>query len=118
MQNYFLPTLNPALPSVSQASLLRPVSPLLKEYKALLKAITRDGSLKTHYQADVSKVLRDIERWIAEAKVAADISAAALGFDDDDDEIDREDNGRERWALENFCGALMEPGGLVPVSKR
>lgn len=66
----------------------------------------------------MTKVLRDIERWIAEAKVAANVPAATLDWDIGFPDGDSEDNGREHWALQRLCDALIEPGGLVPISKK
>ena len=118
LQNYFLPSINPSLPQPSQAQPLRPVTPLLKQYKNLLKITTRDASLRTQYKTDITRVLRDIERWVAEAKVAADVSAATIEWDIDSSEGSSEEDGREQWALERFCEALLEKGGLIPVSKK
>lgn len=118
LQNYFLPTINPSLPAPSQESTVRSPAPLLKVYKNLLKITTRDASLRTQYRHEITKVLRDIERWIAEAKVAADASAAALDWDVSENEAHAEEDGREQWALEKFCDTLLEKGGLVPMSKK
>jgi len=111
LNNYFLPTLSSSTPSSIQRAPLRPLSPLLKQYKAYLKATSRDASLASKYKLDITKVLRDIERWIAEAKVTA--SGAEMEWDDGE-----EGDGRERWALERLCDALLEKGALVPVSKK
>ncbi len=119
LNNYFIPAINPTAPQPLQASPLRPVLPLLMQYKTLLKITTRDASLRSEYRPEITKILRDIERWIAEAKVAADISAATLDWDTSGSGDDADDtDGRERWALERFSDALLEKGGLVPVSKK
>lgn len=118
LQNYFLPTINRLLPTPSQETSVRSPAPLLKEYKHLLKITTRDASLRTQYRPEITKVLRDIERWVAEAKVAADMSAAALDWDVGDSEANAEDDSREQWALDKLCDALLEKGGLVPMSKK
>lgn len=98
---------------------LRPVAPLLKHYKTLLKLVTRDASLRKQYQPDVDTVLRDIERWLAEAKVAADFAADTYGWDTtiDSNDIEQEDP-KERWALERLCDALIEKGALVSLSRK
>jgi ribosomal biogenesis protein LAS1 len=62
--------------------------------------------------------MRDIERWIAEAKLAADFTADAYGWNTiDGNDIEQEDS-REKWALERFCDALIEKGGLVSLSQK
>jgi ribosomal biogenesis protein LAS1 len=65
--------------------------------------------------------MKDVERWIAEAKVAANIAAGNLGWEHstsgsvlDSGELD----AKERWALEQLCDALLEKGALVPLSKK
>src|ERR1700722_3031311 len=106
--NYFLPTLNPLTALRSQPT-LRPLAPLLKQYKSLLKLTTRDASLSTQYQPAIDRVVRDVERWVAETKVAANVG---LGWDAD------EGGASERWALDKLCDALLEKGILVPLSKK
>ncbi|KZT06264.1 Las1-domain-containing protein [Laetiporus sulphureus 93-53] len=110
LNNYFLPTLNPSTPARAQRVSLRPLSPLLKQYKALLKTTTRDASLAGRLRPEITRVLREVERWIAEAKVA---SPGETGED-----ADGEGDGRERWALGRLCDALIEKGALVPLSKK
>ena len=78
----------------------------------------RDASLRSKYQPRVTKVLSDIERWISEAKIAADTSAATIDWDGEDTDVDLEGDYREQWALDKFCDALVEKGGLVSASKK
>ncbi|KAF9454998.1 Las1-domain-containing protein [Macrolepiota fuliginosa MF-IS2] len=126
LQNYFLPTINPASAPQRQTPPLRPLWPFLKQYKTILKTVTRDASLRTRYKQEVNAIIRDIERWIAEAKVAANVAVGEIDWDTGERTTgqarggDRDDNMalREKWALEQFCDALLEKGGLVPVSKR
>ncbi|KAG1749642.1 Las1-like-domain-containing protein [Suillus paluster] len=111
LHNYFLPTINPSAPRVRTATPLRLVAPLLKQYKTLLKLVTRDASLRKQYQPDIDALMRDVERWLAEAKLAADFAADAYGWDTiDGNDIEQED-AREKWALERLCDALVEKGG-------
>ncbi|KAG0699715.1 Las1-like-domain-containing protein [Suillus ampliporus] len=118
LHNYFLPTINPSAPRLSTVTPLRPVSPLLKQYKTLLKLVTRDASLRKQYQPDIDAVMRDVERWLAEAKLAADFAADAYGWDTiDGNDIEQED-AREKWALERLCDALVEKGALVSLSQK
>lgn len=118
LTHYFIPALNSSAPPPSKASTLRPLSPVLQEYKTLLKTVTRDASLRTKYKPEITRVLRDLERWISEAKVAADITSATLDWDDlPEDDTDKVDS-RERWALEKFSECLVDKGGLVPLSKK
>ncbi|KAI0761207.1 Las1-like-domain-containing protein [Trametes elegans] len=124
LHNYFLPTLNPSTPSAAVAPPLRPLEPLLKQYKTLLKATTRDATLRVQYRAEIAKVTREVERWIAEAKVASASAVGGVGWDDDADDADDGDgdgdseDAREKWALDRLCEALLQKGMLVPLSKK
>ena len=53
------------------------MEPLLRRYKNLLKTVSRDASLRARHSADISGVLREIGRWLAEARVAAAVHAHA-----------------------------------------
>ncbi|KAG2370240.1 Las1-like-domain-containing protein [Suillus spraguei] len=118
LHNYFLPTINPSVPRPSTAPPLRPVAPLLKQYKTLLKIVTRDASLRKQNQPDIDAIMRDIERWLAEAKLAADFAADTYGWDTiGGNDIEQEDP-REKWALERLCDALIEKGALVSLSQK
>jgi ribosomal biogenesis protein LAS1 len=114
------------------------VEPLLARYKSLLKTVSRDASLRARHAADISNVLREIEHWLAEARVAAAaavahtyagthtsedpvaavsaLAAAVIGDDHDGD--DEELEPREAWALDRLCDALLVKGALVPVSRK
>ena len=94
--------------------LLRSAAPLLKKYSVLMKVVTRDASLRQKHQSEIDSVLRDIERWIAEAKAAVDISNGDLGWEG----IESDDSTQERLALEALCDNLMEKGALVPLAKK
>ena len=117
LHNYFLPMLNPSAPSSAPALSLRPLSPLLKEYKALMKATTRDATLSVQYRSDITKILRDVERWISEAKVAAASAIGRVSWDDTPGDSDEED-AQEKWALDRLSEVLLEKGMLVPLSKK
>jgi len=85
--------------------------------------ITRDASLRTRYKQEVNTIMRDVERWIAEAKVAANMTIGETGWDTgaaglQEMNIDGSVESKEKWALERFCDALLEKGGLVPLSKK
>ena len=112
LRNYFLPTISPANLSVASMVNLSSPSPLIAQYKQLLKTTTRDTSLRSHFKPKETQILRDIEQWVSEAKVAA--SVIDFDIDSQSDEVDE----KERWALERLCDALIGRGGLVPVSKR
>ncbi|KAI0757360.1 Las1-like-domain-containing protein [Daedaleopsis nitida] len=121
LHNYFLPTLNPSAPSSAPTAPLRPLSPLLKEYKTLMKATTRDATLHVQYRSEITKALRDVERWISEAKVAAaSTTGGGVGWEDAaaDDGADDDEDAREKWALDRLADALLEKGMLVPLSKK
>ncbi|KAF7982009.1 hypothetical protein HWV62_30244 [Athelia sp. TMB] len=111
LHNYFLPTLNPSASTQAPAAQLPSLSPLLKQYKTLLKITTRDTSVQEKYEADILSVQRSIQRWIAQAKVAAGTSAGDLAWEEDEDP-------KEKWALERLSDALLEKGALVPLSKK
>ncbi|KAI0823105.1 Las1-like-domain-containing protein [Trametes gibbosa] len=59
LHNYFLPTLNPSTSAPAPTQPLRSLAPLLKHYKTLLKP------------RHITKATRDVERWVAEAKVVS-----------------------------------------------
>ncbi|KAH8086651.1 Las1-domain-containing protein [Cristinia sonorae] len=119
LDNYFLPTLNPSAQSSATSPPLRPLSPLLQKYKTLLKSVTRDASLKNQHKDEITRTLREIERWMAEAKVAAKASLSAFEWDVGNGEQDTgQEDTREKWALDRFCDHLLEKGVLVPLSKK
>lgn len=111
LHNYWIPTINPSQSQQPQAP-LRALGPILKSYKSLLKITTRDASVKVQYRQAITTILRDIERWLAEAKIAANVAAGGLGWDVGDQDP------KEKWALEKLCDSLMEKGMLVPLSKK
>jgi len=115
-----LPTLNPASVAQSQRNHLRPVAPLLKQYKTLKKLTVRDASLATKNKSVIASLVRDIERWIAEAKVTANLAAGDFDWKAGkvSDDADANDQYRERWALEKLCDGLLDKGALVPLSKK
>ncbi|KAJ7630589.1 Las1-like-domain-containing protein [Roridomyces roridus] len=112
LHNYFIPTLNPSIAAPQQAAPLRPLAPILKQYKFLQKVIARDVSVRLQYKQEVKGILRGVERWIAEATIAANVAAGELAWDIGDESV------KERWALEKLCDSLMEKGVLVPLSKK
>ncbi|KAH7883943.1 Las1-like-domain-containing protein [Phlebopus sp. FC_14] len=117
LNNYFLPTINPAT-SVPTPAPLRPVAPLLHSYKLLMKIVTRDASMRKQHQPEIDAVVRNIERWIAEAKVSADLTIATIGWASDDNGSNDQSDLKEKWALENLCDALLDKGAIVPLSKK
>jgi len=90
----------------------------LRSYKLLMKTVTRDESLRKQHQGEIDSVMRDIERWIIEAKVSAELAVNPLGWGFDDNPADARVDMKEKWALEIFCDALLERGAIIPVSKR
>ncbi|KAG6891404.1 hypothetical protein C0992_007628 [Termitomyces sp. T32_za158] len=115
--NYFLPMISPITLPESGVN-LRPLEPALKRYKRLLKITLRDASLKTRYKGEILSVLKDIERWIAEAQVAGNEVAREIGWEIEVSLGSRQVDPKERWALEKLCDALLEKGVLVPLSKK
>ena len=116
-----MPELHPSSTESDHRQPLRSAAPLLKRYSVLMKIVTRDASLRQEYQHEIDSVLRDVERWIAEAKTAVDISSGNLGWDSgvewDDSKANSEQTVKERLALEALCENLMEEGALVPLAK-
>ncbi|KAG6331926.1 hypothetical protein ID866_7159, partial [Astraeus odoratus] len=115
--NYFQPTLNPSS-TLPPPVPLRPVIPLLKSYKHLMKTITRDASLRKRHKGDIDAIIRDIERWVAEARVSIDLSNDVLAWGFDQHSGDFEGDSGDSGALEILCDALLAPGALVPSAKK
>jgi ribosomal biogenesis protein LAS1 len=135
LRNYFLPTLNPAHapPRPLLTHRLRPAEPLLRRYKSLCKkSLARGDDEASLYsmrrEEEVRAVLREIERWLAEARVAGAASAhqttSSTEFGGecapyDDYEYDGDgDDPSEVWALDRLCDALLARGALVPLSRK
>ncbi|KAH9486690.1 Pre-rRNA-processing protein las1 [Psilocybe cubensis] len=120
LHNYFLPTINPLTNALHSSSTVRPLSPMLKMYRNTMKVVTRDASLVSQYKSKLVNLMRDIERWIAETKVVANISSAEFGWigHSSVDSIPLDEDVKEVWALEKFCDALAEKGMLVPLSRK
>lgn len=149
LHNYFLPTLNPSSAQVqAHSASIRPVEPLLRRYKNLLKTVSRDASLRARHAADIAGVLREIERWLAEARLSAAVHShshvhaseftSSLSYrgrhaagepvvvavvdngedEDGGDGDDEEPEPREAWALDRLCDALLVKGALVPISRK
>ncbi|KAI6129295.1 Las1-like-domain-containing protein [Pisolithus croceorrhizus] len=115
--NYFQPALNPSAPPPRSAA-LRPVAPLLKSYKQLMKTVTRDASLRKRQQGDIDVVMREIERWIAEAMVSADLANNVITWGFDEHSENYRSDTKKRAALEPLCDALFNIGALVPLAKK
>ncbi|KAF5337088.1 hypothetical protein D9611_003451 [Ephemerocybe angulata] len=121
LHNYFLPTINPQSQSSSLAPPLRPLKPILKKYKECMKIVSRDASLASQYKSELTGLMKDIERWLAEAGVAANVSFGEVGWDTSathGSENLSEQDFKERWALDRLCDELLEKGALVPLSKK
>jgi ribosomal biogenesis protein LAS1 len=121
LHNYLLPTINPSSAPESQTASLRPLMPILKQYKSLLKITTRDVSLRSQHDLAISSVMKDIEKWVAEGQVAANINAGEVGWEQSANAIvldSGELDAKDRWTLEKLCDVLLEKGALVPLSKK
>ncbi|KAJ3513123.1 hypothetical protein NLJ89_g3127 [Agrocybe chaxingu] len=118
LHNYYLPTLNPvSTRPTTSAPPLRPLTPMLKFYKNTMKTITRDVSLVSQSKPKIVSILRDLERWIAECRVATNVAVGEVSWYAG--QTDRTDiDAKETWALERFCDGLAEKGMLVPLSKK
>ncbi|KAJ2919320.1 hypothetical protein MD484_g1094, partial [Candolleomyces efflorescens] len=67
--------------------------------------------------------MKDIERWLAEAGVAANLSVGEVGWDapatsGGGTSTLAEQDSKEKWALDRLCDELLEKGALVPLSKK
>ena len=116
-----MPELHPSSVEPDRRQLVRSAAPLLKKYSFLMKAVTRDASLRQKHQSEIDGVLRDIERWISEAKAAVDISDGSLGWEGiglDESTMSSTQATKERLALEALCDNLTEKGALVPLAKK
>lgn len=125
LHNYFLPTISPQSDSSSLAPPLRPLKPILKQYKECMKIVSRDASLASKHKHELTAFMKDIERWLAEAAVAANISFGEVGWDSSAGSSNSqspdslsEQEFKERWALDRLCDELLEKGALVPLSKK
>jgi ribosomal biogenesis protein LAS1 len=101
------------------------VEPLLRQYKSLLKkSLARgdddDDDTSLH---SARAVLREIERWLSEARVAAAAHPATMNEYGGvraplDDDAGDDDDPRSTWALDQLCEALLARGALVPLSRK
>ncbi|PVG00284.1 Las1-domain-containing protein [Serendipita vermifera] len=85
---------------------LKPLEPLLKQYKFLMKQVLRDSSLRRELGEKINASLRSFDLWISEAATAAWSMWEA------------DTNERNEWALEKLAQGLADVGGLVPVAKK
>jgi ribosomal biogenesis protein LAS1 len=85
---------------------LKPLEPLLKQYKYIMKQLLRDSSLKRELSDKINASLRSFDLWITEAATAAWTIWEA------------DANERNEWALEKLAQGLADVGGLVPVAKK
>ena len=119
LHNYFLPIISPPINNPEEVVSLRPLTPCLIEYKNAMKIVIRDVSLASQQKYKVITLIRDLERWIAESRVAANSIAEEswTRIQSSSSPITSSDP-KELWALENFCDKLSERGMLVPLSKK
>ncbi|KAG8833090.1 tunicamycin resistance protein [Serendipita sp. 399] len=106
-QRYFVPTLAKVqtLPNTAPDP-LPSLDPLLKQYKAKLKLVLKDSSLRKSMALQITSAMRAFDGWISEAA-----TTAWNTWDYDEEE-------RISWALEKLCTGLTQGGGLVPIAKR
>jgi ribosomal biogenesis protein LAS1 len=122
LHNYFMPTLNSASSSTATTAFRPPpplttLSPILKRYKTLIKLTLRDTTQLKQLKDDIAAALRDVEGWLAEGMVhAGGDGGGVLSWDTVSGGID--EDAREIYALEGLCDALLEKGGLSPLSKK
>ena len=84
-----------------------------------MKVIIRDVSLASQQKHKVIALIRDIERWIAESRVAANsvVEDSWTHIQFSGSPMNASDS-KEIWALEKVCDKLSEEGRLVPLSKK
>ena len=119
LHNYFLPIISPPPDKPEELVPLRPLTPSLIEYKKAMKVIIRDVSLASQQKRKVIALIRDIERWIAESRVAANsvVEDSWTHIQFSGSPMNASDS-KEIWALEKVCDKLSEEGRLVPLSKK
>lgn len=86
-----------------------------------MKIVSRDASLASRHKQELTALMKDIERWLAEAGVAANVSFGEVGWDNSASPASgalTEQDLKERWALDQLCDELLEKGALVPLSKK
>lgn len=85
-----------------------------------MKIVTRDASLALQYKSTIGGLFKDIERWIAEAEVVANISMDVVGWEShqNTENVAADHDVKEKWAMERLCDELLSKGGLVPLSKK
>ena len=113
LRNYLEPILDPAIQNADRPAPLRPLSPLLSQYKPLMKIVVKDTTSLSQHQSEIDKLLREIERWIGEAKVDASVAFGGVSWAEADSQ--EED---ETIALERLSEELLQKGALVPVSRK
>ena len=96
------------MPSSDDLPQIQPLEPLLSTYKSLSKLIIQRGVDHSQVKVDIGKVLRDVERWIAEAKIGFTNPLEWVNGDEDPEVV----------ALENLCETLVQTGMLVPLSRK
>lgn len=104
---------------------LRPLKPILKQYKECMKIVSRDASLATTHKDQLTALMKSVERWLSEAAVAANVTFGELGWECSTEQISpqspetlSEQELKARWALDRLCDELLEKGALVPLSKK
>jgi hypothetical protein len=78
----------------------------------------RDVSLASQQKHKVIVLIRDLARWIAESRVAANFLVEEPWTHIQSGSFMTASDPKEIWALENFCNKLSEKGWLVPLSKK
>ena len=118
LHNYFLPIISPPINNSEEVVSLRPLAPYLIEYKNAMKIVIRDVSLASQQKRKVIALIRDLERWIAEGRVAANFVEESWSQIQFSGSPMTASDPKEIWALEKFCEKLSEKGRLVPLSKK
>ena len=118
LHNYFLPIVTLHINNPEQVVQLRPLTPCLIEYKKAMKIMIRDVSLGSRQKHKVIALIRDLLRWIAESRVAANFVVEEPWTHIQSGSPITAADPKETWALENFCDKLSEKGWLVPLSKK
>lgn len=78
----------------------------------------RDVSLASQQKHRVIVLIRDLARWIAESRVAANFLVEEPWTHIQSGSPMTTSDPKEIWALEIFCNKLSEKGWLVPLSKK
>ena len=75
-----------------------------------MKMYSRDVSRQQQQKHETTRLFREMERWIGEAKLAAGGSNLPMAEDGEE--------WKEQWAIDQLCESLLKRGCMVSTSER